>query len=163
MIEVHHGATADDPTVIEIRSNLSMTLDRLAAVFLGLSALVLLAALGPTILGFWPIMVAAIIHLILVGWCLRLAWRGNWARERVVIGHDDVTIEHFDQHSLTLSHWPSAWVRVVLEDRKPGDARVVVTCQGRRQTIGTFLSHTEQVELVRTLRQGLAPHTAMRS
>lgn len=159
MIEVQSNEQGRE-TVIEARSNLSMTLDRLAAVFLGLSAVVLLVALGPTMLGYWPVLVAAIIHLVLVGWCLRLAWRGNWARERMTIDPESLTIEHYDVHRQSLSRWPAAWVRVAIEKRKLGNQRVVVACQGRRQVVGAFLPPHEQQALADALNDGLRPVTA---
>lgn len=160
MIEVQHSQADDDLTVIEVRSNLSMTLDRLAAVFLGLSAVVLLLALGTTIMGFWPIMPVAIIHLALVGWCFRLAWRGNWARERILIGRRDVVIEHFDARRQSRSSWPAAWLRVRVKPGPLGERKVVVTCQGRRQVIGSFLPVPERLELAETLKRSLRPRSA---
>lgn len=156
MIEIQHSDSAAE-TVIEARSNLSMTLDRLAAVFLGLSAVVLLVALGPAILGYWPILAAAIIHLILVGWCLRLAWRGNWAREKMVIDPETLTIEHYDVHRQSRSRWPVAWVRVGIEERRLGNQRVVVACKGRRQVVGAFLPPHEQQALADALNDSLRP------
>jgi uncharacterized membrane protein len=160
VIEVQHSQADDDLTVIEARSNLSMTLDRLAAVFLGLSAVVLLLALGTTIMGFWPILPVAVIHLILVGWCFRLAWRGNWARERFLIGRNDVVIEHYDIRRQSRSSWPSAWLRVRVEAGPLGEHRVVLTCQGRRQVIGSFLPVTERLELAEVLKRSLRPRSA---
>lgn len=160
MIEVHHSQTSDELTVVEARSNLSMTLDRLAAVFLALSAVVLLVALGPTIMGYWPIMLAAVIHLALLGWCLRLAWRGNWARERILIGRTEVVIEHFDVRRQSRSSWPAAWVRVEVENRPMGERQVALTCQGRRQVIGSFLPVQERIELAEVLKDSLRSRSA---
>lgn len=160
VIEVHHSVDRDNPTVIEVRSNLSMTLDRLAAVFLGLSAVVLLVALGPTIMGYWPIMLAAIVHLIMVGWCLRLAWRGNWARERILIGPEQVVVEHFDLHRQSRSYWPAAWLQVNVEQGQLGERRISLSCQGRRQMVGLFLPPQERLVLADTLKDSLRPYSA---
>jgi len=132
-----------------------LSLDRLAAVFLGLSAVTLLVALGPLLLGFWPIMVAAVLHLLMVGWCMRLAWRGNWVRERMQIDRDSLTIEHFDVRGQSRSQWPSAWVRVQIEDRPMGERRVVIACHGRRQVIGEFLPTGEKLALAGALKESL--------
>lgn len=147
-------------SVIEARSNLSMSLDRLAAVFLGLSAVTLLVALGPLLLGFWPIMLAAFVHLLIVGWCMRLAWRGNWARERMEIGRDVMTIDHFDARRKTHSEWPSPWVRVEVEEQRMGERRIVVSCHGRRQVIGEFLPTVEKLALADALKESLGPFDA---
>lgn len=146
--------------MIEARSNLSMSLDRLAAVFLGLSAVTLLVALGPLLLGFWPIMVAAVVHLLAVGWCMRLAWRGNWVRERMVIDRDRLRIDHFDARRRTRSEWPSAWVSVQVEEQRLGERQVVVACHGRRQVIGEFLPTGEKLALADALKESLRPFDA---
>ncbi|MEM7053180.1 MAG: DUF2244 domain-containing protein, partial [Pseudomonadota bacterium] len=80
---VRHAAERphDCAAHIELLSNLSLTLDRLAGFFLMLSTVTLLVALWPTVMGYWPIMLVAFIHLAIVGWCFRLAWRGHWARQ----------------------------------------------------------------------------------
>ena len=132
-----------------------MSLDRLAAVFLGLSAVTLLVALGPLLLGFWPIMAAAILHLFMVGWCMRSAWRGNWVRERMQIDRDSLTIERFDVRGQTRSQWPSAWVQVQVEERPMGERRVVIACHGRRQVIGEFLPIDEKLALAGALKESL--------
>lgn len=160
MIDTRNSLNSRQNSVIEARSNLSMSLDRLAAVFLGLSVVTLFVALGPLLLGFWPIMLAAVVHLLVVGWCMRLAWRGNWARERMEIDRDRLRIDHFDARRKTHSEWPSAWVRVEVEEQRMGERRVVVTCQGQRQVIGEFLPTAEKLALADTLKRSLRPFDA---
>ncbi|QOC24019.1 DUF2244 domain-containing protein [Wenzhouxiangella sp. AB-CW3] len=160
MIEVQHSKAGDDLTVIEARSNLSMTLDRLAAVFLGLSAVVLLLALATTIMGYWPIMLVAVAHLVLVGWCLRLAWRGNWARERFLVGRREVVVEHYDHRQQKRTVWPASWLRVKIKEGALGERHVVLSCQGRRQVIGSFLPVPERLDLARALKECLRPRSA---
>jgi uncharacterized membrane protein len=160
VIDTRHSSESRQSRVIEARSNLSMSLDRLAAVFLGLSAVTLLVALGPLLLGFWPIMVAAVLHLVVVGWCMRLAWRGNWARERIVIDRETLTIDHFDVRQRTRTEWPSAWVRIEVEEQRMGERRVQVTCHGRRQVIGDFLPVAEKLALADALKESLRPFDA---
>lgn len=160
MIDTRHSSDSRQPRVIEARSNLSITLDRLAAVFLGLSVVTLLVALGPLLLGFWPIMLAAVVHLLIVGWCMRLAWRGNWARERMVIDRDKLRIDHFDLHRRTQSEWPSPWVNVQIEQQRMGERSVVVTCHGRRQVVGEFLPTFEKLALADALKESLRPFSA---
>ncbi|WP_376695480.1 DUF2244 domain-containing protein [Wenzhouxiangella sp. EGI_FJ10305] len=160
MIDIWDSVNPRPTSVIEARSNLSMSLDRLAAVFLGLSAVTLLVALGPLLLGLWPIMLAAVVHLLVVGWCMRLAWRGNWARERLEIDRDWLRIDHFDVRRKTHSEWPSAWVRIEIEEQRMGERRVVVTCHGRRQVIGDFLPTAEKLALADALKESLRPFDA---
>ncbi|MCC5864899.1 MAG: DUF2244 domain-containing protein [Wenzhouxiangella sp.] len=163
MIEVQDNPEAPGSSIIEARSNLSMTLDRLAGVFLLLSAVTLAVAVYPLILGLWPVMVVAVLHLLIVGWCLRLAWRGNWARERLLVGPEDLVVEHFDLRSQSKRSWPAAWVRVKVDRQAFGDATVVVSCQGESQRIGVFLPVNERLELARVLQQSLRAHTAWKA
>jgi len=160
VIDTQNSSEPRQSSVIEARSNLSMSLDRLAAVFLGLSAATLVVALGPTLFGFWPIMAVAIVHLLIVGWCMRLAWRGNWARETLVVDRDRLRIEHLALGRRDHSEWPSAWVRVVVEKERMGGRRVLVTCHGRQQAIGNFLPVDERLALADTLKQSLRPFSA---
>ncbi len=146
--------------VIDAKANLSMSLDRLATVVLGLSAVTLLIALGPLILGLWPILLVAVVHLLIVGWCLRLAWRGNWARERLTVSPDNLSVEHYELRNRSQTRWPVAWVRIVQEPGPLGDIRLFLQCQGDRQEIGAFLPITERLELARILKESLRPHTA---
>lgn len=160
MIEVHDNPDDAILTVIESRSNLSMSLDRLAAVFLGLSTVTLLIALGPLILGLWPILLVSVIHLMIVGWCFRLAWRGNWAREKVRIDQDLMTVEHYDLRRRYSSEWPVAWVRIRVEPAPLGDARVFIDCKGQSQQLGAFLPVNERLELAEILKKRLGPLSA---
>lgn len=152
----HHS----DFEIIEIRSNLSISLDRLMAIFLGLSTVTLLVALGPLILGLWPILIIALFHLLMVGWCLRLAWRGHWARERLLIGPEVLGVEHFEQGGRSRSEWPLAWVRVQILPDRSGESRVYLVCQGKRQQLGAFLPMSERMEFARTLKHCLQPLSA---
>ncbi len=160
MIEVLDNPEAPGNSIIEARSNLSMSLDRLAGFFLLLSAVTLLAALFPLIMGLWPVMVIAIVHLLIVGWCLRLAWRGNWARERLLVGPDDLVVEHYDLRRKIRRSWPAAWVRIEIAEAALGDKRVLLRCKGETQQIGAFLPVNERLELANAVREGLRSHSA---
>lgn len=157
MIRVIHASGPSSDSVIEAFSNQSMSLDRLMAVFALLAAVTLLVALGPALHGFWPIMVAALVHVILTGWCMRTAWRANWARERVVVSADRLTIHHQDVRHNYRQDWPAAWVRVDVDRKRSGEHCIFVSCHGQRQAIGTFLPWNERLELAQTLKECLGP------
>ncbi len=163
MIEVKDNPEHPGFPVVDVRSNLSISLDRLASVFLGLSAVTLLVAAGPLLFGLWPIMVIALIHLLIVGWCLRLAWRGHWARERLVVGPELLTVEQFALNRHSRRDWPLAWVQVCSEARGLGDVHVYLSCKGQRQQIGAFLPLDERLELVKTLKNCIGPMSAWRN
>ncbi|TVS13149.1 MAG: DUF2244 domain-containing protein [Wenzhouxiangella sp.] len=160
MVELQPVKGSSNSVVIEARSNLSMTLDRLMAVFAGLCAITLLIVAWPVIMGLWPVLLVALIHLAIVGWCFRLAWRGNWARERIEIDDDRVVVEHFRAGQQARSEWPVAWARVQTEQGRFRDLHVFVSSQGRRQEVGGFLPPRERADLARLLNNALQPRTA---
>ncbi len=163
MIEVVGNPEHSGFEIIEAKSNLSISLDRLTAIFLALSTVTLLVALGPTILGLWPILLVALLHLVLVGWCLRMAWRGNWALESLAIGPDKLEVTHYRKNGCTCSQWPLAWVRVAVENERLGEQRVYLCCQGKRLQLGSFLPVAERLELAEALQNRLLPHSAWRN
>lgn len=162
MIELKQAPHPSEPDVIELKSNLSMSLDRLAAVFAGLCALTFAVVAWPVVLGLWPILLAALLHLAVVGWCFRTAWRGNWVRERLEISAERLVIEHFRLGHRSRSEWPLAWARVQRGEGRFADLHVYVSSQGKRQEIGAFLPVNERAELARMLENALWPRTAWR-
>lgn len=160
MLEMQTSQRSTDSIVIEARANLSMTLDRLMAVFAGLSLVTLLVTVWPVLMGLWPILLAALIHLAIVGWCFRAAWRGNWARESLRIEGDDLVVEHFRAGHQSRTKWPVAWTRVYKEPGRLADLRVFVGSQGRRQEVGAFLPVGERAELAVMLEKALRARSA---
>ena len=160
MIEVVRNPEHSGFDIVELKSNLSISLDRLAAIFLGLSAVTLLVAVGPLILGLWPVMLIALFHIVAVGICLRKAWRGHWARQRLAVGPQVLRVDHDTQAGRCSSEWPMAWVRVEIESGRLGDQRVYLRCRGKRQEIGSFLPIDERLEAARELKQRIGPFSA---
>ena len=144
---------------IEVLANLSVTLDRLAAVFLALSAATLLVALLPTLLGYWPIMVIAIVHLAIVGWCLRLAWRGNWARQDITVDGDRVVVEYRTTRTRQSHVFPTGWVRVQQQIVR-GEPRIFLLLHDKRIEIGSFVPANERIEAATKIARALQPHSA---
>jgi uncharacterized membrane protein len=160
MIDVSRNPDHPDFEVVELRSNLSISLDRLFLVFLGLSTITLLVAIGPLIVGLWPVMVVAIIHLIAVGLCLRAAWRGHWARERLSIGPEKLEFSRFLSGGSEQDEFPLAWVRVVVESGRLGDRRIFLSCHGQRKEIGAFLPVEERLQVVKEMNDRIRPLSA---
>lgn len=157
MLQVHATEQPPGDIVIETRSNLSMSLEGLTAVFGGICMLTLLLVAWPVFMGLWPLLLAALLHLAIVGWCLRAAWRGNWARERLVLEGDKLVIEQFRLGRQNRSDWPAAWTRVELVPARLGDKQVFIRCQGRRLEIGAFLPVNEREELAAAVK-GMLNH-----
>gem|GEM_PF-842161 len=146
---------------IELLANLSWSLDRLAGFFLVLSAVTLSVALLPTLLGYWPIMAVAIVHLAIVGWCFRLAWRGNWARQDVLIDRERIRVLTSTHKKQDRLEWPVQWVRVETECVR-GEVRTFLALHGQRCEIGRFLSDAERSEAATLINRALAPYSAWR-
>ncbi|HEY7906568.1 MAG TPA: DUF2244 domain-containing protein [Wenzhouxiangella sp.] len=163
MIQVHKATDSGTELTIELLSNLSMSLDRFFAVFLVLSAVMLVVALYPLILGLWPVMVIALVHVGLVGWCFRRAWRGNWARQVIHFGPETVTIVHLTADKRWQLEWPVNWLRLAQDLDQQGQPRVYLQRQGLRQEIGEFLPTHERHELRGLIGQALAQRTAWMS
>lgn len=150
----------DNPvTRIEVLSNLSLTLDRLAGIFLALSAVTLTIALLPTLLGYWPIMAIAIVHLVIVGWCFRAAWRGHWARQDITVDADLVHVDFHTARGVEQHALPTGWVRVE-QVSAGGEPRVFLALHGKRVEIGSFVPADERIEAARSIIRALEPYSA---
>lgn len=155
-----HTLEADESeSRLELLSNLSLSFDRLAVVFLALSAVTLVVALLPTLMGFWPILVIAVIHLAIVGWCFRLAWRGYWRRQALSISGESVSLIDCSARGTTKQRWPAAWVRVDV-DRRGTEPRLFLAMHGERVELGDFVPPEERLEAAEWLRQALIPRSA---
>ena len=146
--------------VIEARSNVSMTLDQLMAVFGGLCVVTLLVVAWPVFMGLWPILIVALLHLVAVGWCFRRAWRNNWAREIYRIEQDKVIVERLRADERLQTAWPVAWTWVKTERSRFGELRCFLVSQGKQQELGSFLPVGERERLAHMLDQLLRPQSA---
>lgn len=146
-------------TRIEVLANLSLSLDRLAGFFLVLSGVTLTVALLPTLLGYWPIMAIAIVHLAIVGWCFRIAWRGHWARQDITVDADRVRVDFRTARGVEQYELPTDWVRVEQRSAR-GEPRVYLVLHGKRIEIGSFVPADERIEAANCIIRALEPHSA---
>jgi uncharacterized membrane protein len=144
---------------IEVLSNLSLTLDRLAGFFLLISGVTLGVALLPTVMGYWPIMAIAVVHLAIVGWCFRLAWRGHWARQDIEIDEEQVRIGTCTARGCQQQVWPSGWVRIERVDLG-SELRVFLALHQRQIEIGRFLPEFERQQAAELIAGALARRCA---
>lgn len=161
MVREHSNQNTPDVRRIEVLSNLSITLDRLAGFFLLLSGVTLTVALLPTLLGYWPIMAIAVIHLLIVGWCFRLAWRGNWARQDIEVDAREIRVSMITSRERRSVRWPVDWVRV-RQRRSGGEMKLYLTLHDDRLEIGRFVPETERLEAAKLIARALEPHSAWR-
>ena len=146
-------------TRIEVLANLSLSLDRLAGFFLVLSGVTLTVALLPTLLGYWPIMAIAIVHLAIVGWCFRIAWRGHWARQDITVDSDRIRVDFRTSRGVERHELPTNWARVEQRSAR-GEPRVYLVLHGKRIEIGSFVPANERIEAANRIIRALAPHSA---
>ena len=158
---IRESVTDQDNSVtrIEVLSNLSLSLDRLVAFFLVLSAVTLTVALLPTLLSYWPIMAIAIVHLVIVGWCFRVAWRGHWARQEITVDADRVQVDFRTVRGVEQQKLPTGWVRVEQRSAR-GEPRVYLALHGKRIEIGSFVPADERIEAAKSIIRALEPHSA---
>ena len=161
MVREHSSENAPDVLRIEVLSNLSITLDRLAGFFLLLSGVTLIVALLPTLLGYWPIMAIAVIHLMIVGWCFRLAWLGNWARQDIEVDSREIRVCLTTSRERQSVCWPVEWV-CVRHCRSRGEMKLYLCLHDRRLEIGRFVPEAERLEAGRLIARALEPYSAWR-
>lgn len=162
MVREIEDSTRSEVSRIEVLSNLSLTLDRLAGFFLLISGVTLGVALLPTLMGYWPIMAIAIIHLAIVGWCFRLAWRGHWARQDIEIDAEQIRIGTCTARGCMQQVWPSGWVRIERVDRG-SERRVFLALHQKRIEIGRFLPEFEREQAADLIAGALARRSAHRT
>lgn len=159
LLEIRNQPDRNKRTALLVQSNLSITLGRLFGIFAILSAVTLAVALTLTWQGFWPVLIFALVHLWIVGWCFRFAWRNHWARQRIEIGPDTMIVEHVALKEHSRVEWPTPWVQVhVVSDR--GQPRVFLARSGESLEVGGFLPPSERKELAEAIQEGLKPYSA---
>lgn len=159
MLRTAFSSPTQDGDCLELLSNLSLTLDRLAGTFLVISAVTLLVALLPTLMGYWPIFAIAVIHLAIVGWCFRLAWRGFWRRQHICVSDDGVTVTDCSARGTRTQNWPAEWVRVEVDHRGP-EPRLMLRLHGERVELGAFAPVEERLRAAEWLERALVPRSA---
>ncbi len=161
--EQHVTETGTDYMVLQARANCSSSLSQLALVFAWLSAVTLLIAIYLAIQGFWPVLAFAIIHLLLVGWALRMAWRRNWRMLEVRIDPQHIRVLINQAGMLSESQLTTGWTRVVYHPGQPParDNRVLLSCQGCCLELGQFLNCQERELLAQRLQSGLQRHSLL--
>ncbi|MCA1778473.1 MAG: DUF2244 domain-containing protein [Xanthomonadaceae bacterium] len=159
MVRNKTGTLPEPVARIEVLANLSLTLDRLAGFFLVLSAFTLTVALLPTLMGFWPILAIAIVHLAIVGWCFRLAWLGNWARQDIMIDRERVSVRYRTARAEQEVSWPSSWVRL-RKRHQAGELHIYLAHHGKEIEIGGFVPASERQEAAKFITDALAPYSA---
>lgn len=156
--EQHRTDDGTDCRIMTVRANISSSLPQLALAFALISGMTLLIAVFLTVLGYWPVLAFAALHLLIVGWALRVAWRNNWHVVMVAVDRDQLRLLANHAGHASETTLPSAWCRV---DYRPGSPpavanRVWLVCRDTRLEMGRFLNDQERELMARRLQQGLS-------
>jgi uncharacterized membrane protein len=121
-----------------------------------LACVTLTIALWLTLLGYWPIMVAAILHLLLAGFGLRKAIAENRCSETICIENNTISVRQ-RQH-LSHRHWQQAlhWLRLEWRaSRQRDNPALILHADGRQLELGAFLTSDEKAALLLQLHSRL--------
>lgn len=136
-----------------LRPNRSLSARGLVVFFTGLATVGIAVAVASAGQGNRFAPAFAVMELLLVGLCLRLAWRRLDRQERIALSGEGVVVER----GPGAARFDPYWVRVERRPgERPGDERLVLTSHGRAVEIGAFLGLDERGALERDLRQALA-------
>lgn len=144
---------------------MSSSLPQLALAFGLISSVTLLIAVFLTVLGYWPVLAFAGLHLLIVGWALRLAWRNNWHVVRFVLDHHRLRLQGNHAGHDWQAELPSAWCRIRYQAGSPPAAanRVWLICRDTRLELGRFLNDQERELLAQRMQQGLSGYSVLAS
>ncbi len=95
----------------------------------------------------------ALVESAAISYALGVAWRAGDRSERITL--DESSLEVRLLPSRRCVHFPSYWVRVLLEAGR-GHQRLLLSSHGRNLEIGEFLAEQERVELSKKLKVLLA-------
>ena len=155
---------SDGPEVrILARGNFSLDAGGLLSLLLALAVVTRGLAGLLAWLGFWPILLIAVVQIALVAWILARAWERSWVADHIVVGPERIEVTH--QRHRRKRHYllETAWA--VVELRSPEVAwygpSVVLRSRSRVLELGGFLTLEERRQLADCLRRAIAQHSAL--
>ena len=77
--------------------------------YIALSLGSILIALILSFIGYWPVLVFAIVHQVAVGLLLWHAWRKQWIKEWVIVNPQHVQVIRIDHQGRHLWQTDSQW------------------------------------------------------
>ena len=114
-------------------------------------------SIGFFLAGAWPVVGFIGVELLLLAVCLVWARRMATYAEHIRLDDTGLHIETTTGRR-TLRRWrfEPYWVRVRLDEVRPGEPALRLTAQGRTLTIGRFLKPEERSDVAAALEQALA-------
>jgi uncharacterized membrane protein len=144
---------------IVIAPNQSLSALALVGLYCGGVVLSLLIATVLAWLGFWPILVFAVMEWLGVGVCLWAMRRGGRYREIITVTANQVTVEKLNRSGLeTVASFQRHWASV--ERQATGSwlpSRLVIKSHGTMCEVGRCLTEDERRSLTARLQQLIGP------
>jgi uncharacterized membrane protein len=161
VVKQHAGKEA---VSVYSKGNFSLGAEGLVLVVLALAVVTLSMAVLLTVLGYWPILLIAVLQLVLVSWILIRAWRQAWIVERVEVDCEHIRVVRKRFRRTERYSFSTAWTAIALErPRHRWHApRLWLQSKGVRLELGAFLNQEERVQLYMQLRELVSPHNAWR-
>lgn len=153
MVTVNPSTDTSEFTVLA-QANLSITAERLMLFYIVLSLGSLMIALGLSLIGYWPVLIFAVVHQLMVGALLWHSWRRQWVKEWITLNPEHAQVIHVDHHGRQLWQVDSHWVRLVWEEPQLPQhrtRRLFLKAQANQTEIGAFLNESERQELAQVL------------
>ena len=122
--------------------------------YIALSLGSILIALILSFIGYWPVLVFAIVHQVAVGLLLWHAWRKQWIKEWVIVNPQHVQVIRIDHQGRHLWQTDSQWAKLSWEPPNNSQQlpkRLLLRAKNQATEIGSFLAADERYELARIL------------
>jgi len=148
---------------LQVSSNASMSSQHWWLVSMLLAAVTLIIAVWLTVLGFWPILIAAVLHLLLAGIGLRTAIAENRCSETICIEADKVSVVHRHRHRQRRWQQSLHWLRLELQQREQRSIpALILHANGSQLELGGFLNEQEKATLLMQLSARMDAHVSAR-
>lgn len=117
-----------------------------------LASVTLVIALWLTLLGYWPILVAALLHLLLAGIGLRTAIAENRCSETICIDAESITVAQRQRERERYWQQSLHWLRLELRQHEQrGIPALILHANGKHLELGRFLNEQEKATLLMQL------------
>jgi len=125
------------------------------ALFLAMSTVILLIAVGLAMMGFWLVMPFAGLEMLGLGAALLMVDYQNQYREVVSVDDQTVTIASGHKQAQKTCEFDRHWTTVLLESGNTANQpkRLLLRSKGRQVEVGACLVSEDRTDLWRTLKQ----------
>ena len=156
MVDISYVTSSSVDYSITARPNCSSSPQGTLCVFLIITLLSLIFALGFVLIGAWPVLLFTGLELVALGACFCNIWKHAGDFERLTVDDGKVIIDTHepgrDKH-IELSGY---WARIVLDYMSDGGCRrLALRSHGREVEFGLHMSSEERLDLATQLKPRL--------